>query len=70
MLEPEHAAHNVAWNGYPQPVTGGTDEFSRLVKEEPSIDVTIEQLEEGEEYVFATPQGRRLWAETWTEIKA
>jgi spermidine/putrescine transport system substrate-binding protein len=69
ILEPEHAARNVAWNGYPQPVDGGTQEFSKLVKEEPTIDITIEQLQTGDEFRFATPVGRELWTETWTEVK-
>ncbi len=46
MIEPEHAARNVQWNGYPQPVEGGLQAFAELVKEEPSIDVNLEELGE------------------------
>ncbi len=70
LLEPEHAAQNVRWNGYPQPVVGAQEQFSEIVKDEPSIDITTETLQKGEEYRFATPQGRQLWQETWTEVKA
>ena len=44
ILDPENAAQNVAWNGYPQPCEGGKQEFAKLVKDEPSIDVDLEAL--------------------------
>lgn len=71
ILDPENAAQNVAWHGYPQPVEGGEQEFQKLVKEEPSIAVSIEELRDKElEFVFETPEGRQLWAETFVEVKA
>ncbi|MCB0864120.1 MAG: spermidine/putrescine ABC transporter substrate-binding protein [Solirubrobacterales bacterium] len=71
ILEPDNAAQNVAWNGYPQPVEGGRQEFAKLVKEEPSIDVNLEQLGDGGmEYRLDNPEDRRLWNQTWTEVKA
>ena len=30
LLIPEHAARNVAWNGYPMPCEGGKQEFAKL----------------------------------------
>ncbi len=70
VIDPENAASNVAWNGYPQPVEGGKQEFSRLVRDEPSIDITTKTLDRGEEYRFATPEGRQLWNQIFTEVKA
>jgi len=71
MLEPENAAQNVAWNGYPQPVEGGKQEFARLVAEEPAIDVNLEDLGDGGmEYRLDNPEDRALWNQTWTEVKA
>jgi spermidine/putrescine transport system substrate-binding protein len=70
MLEPEIAARNVAWNGYPQPVEGGLQEFAKLVKEEPSIDVNLAELDNGLEYRLDDPDARQLWTETFTEVKA
>ena len=32
IIEPEHAARNVMWNGYPQPVEGGQQAFAELVE--------------------------------------
>ena len=71
ILEPENAAQNVAWNGYPQPCEGGKQEFAKLVKDEPSIDVDLEALAGGAmEYRLDDPEARRLWTETFTEVKA
>ena len=65
------AARNVAWNGYPQPCEGGKQEFAKLVKDEPSIDVDLEALEDGAmEYRLDDPDARRLWTDTFTEVKA
>ena len=62
ILDPENAAQNVAWHGYPQPVEGGEQEFAKLVKEEPSIDVSLDQLQDKSlEFRFETPEGRQLW---------
>ncbi|UJA21342.1 spermidine/putrescine ABC transporter substrate-binding protein [Thermoleophilia bacterium SCSIO 60948] len=71
MLQPENAAANVGWNGYPQPVAGGREKFAELVKDEPAIDVDLDALGDGGmEYRLGTAEDRRLWTDTWTEIKA
>ncbi|MGZ5330679.1 MAG: polyamine ABC transporter substrate-binding protein [Solirubrobacterales bacterium] len=70
ILDPENAAQNVAWTGYPQPCEGGKQEFAKLVKEEPSIDVNLEDLANGDEYRLDNPDARQLWTETFTEVKA
>jgi spermidine/putrescine transport system substrate-binding protein len=71
IIEPEHAARNVMWNGYPQPVEGGLQAFADLVKEEPSIDVNLEELENSAlEYRLDSPEARQLWTQVFTEVKA
>ncbi|MDP9228713.1 MAG: spermidine/putrescine ABC transporter substrate-binding protein [Actinomycetota bacterium] len=70
ILEPDNAAQNVSWNGYPQPCEGGRQEFAKLVKAEPSIDVNLEDLANGQEYRLDNPDARQLWTETFTEVKA
>ena len=71
ILEPEHAARTCDWNGYPQPVDGGQEAFAELVKDEPSIDVNLESLEDSAlEYGLEDPEARQLWTETFTEVKA
>lgn len=71
LIEPENAAQNVNWNGYPQPVEGGRQAFAALVEEEPSIDVDLEALGDGGlEYRLDDPDDRALWTQVWTEVKA
>ena len=71
LIDPENAARNVRWNGYPQPVEGGRQQFAELVKEEPSIDVNLEELGTGGlEYRLDDPDARRLWTDIFTEVKA
>ena len=70
IISPEVSARNVAWNGYPQPCDGAKEEFAKLVKEEPSIDVNIDEIANGEEYRLDDPEARQLWTETFTEVKA
>ncbi len=71
ILQPDNAARNVMWNGYPQPVDGGREAFAELVKEEPSIDVKLEELGDGGmEYRLDDADDRRLWNQVWTEVKA
>lgn len=71
LIDPENSAQNVNWNGYPAPVEGGAQAFAALAKEEPAIDVDLEQLGEGGlEYRLDDADDRRLWSQTWTEVKA
>ena len=70
IISPEASARNVAWNGYPQPCDGAKEEFAKLVKDEPSIDVNIDEIANGEEYRLDDPEARQLWTETFTEVKA
>ncbi len=71
ILEPENAAQNVRWNGYPQPVEGGKQAFAELVKDDPAIDVDLEALEDSAlEYRLDDPDARRLWTDIFTEVKA
>ena len=71
IISPEASTRNVAWNGYPQPVEGGAQEFAKLAKEEPSIDVDLEALDTSAlEYRLDDPEARQLWTEVFTEVKA
>ena len=70
ILEPENAARNIEYMGYPMPYTGPDETFAELVKTDPSINVTIEDLENGEQFRDLGADGRRMWDEAWTEIKA
>ena len=71
IIEPENAAQNVRWNGYPQPCEGGKQAFAELVKDEPAIDVDLEALGTGGlEYRLDDPVARREWTDVFTEVKA
>jgi len=70
VLDPENASKNIEYMGYPMPYSGPDETFAGLVKDDPSIDVTVDDLTSGQQYENLGVQGRRLWDETWTEIKA
>jgi spermidine/putrescine transport system substrate-binding protein len=50
MLDPENAARNVAYFGYPMPNNGAVDAFAKLAKDDPAITVTTEDLERGDQF--------------------
>ena len=70
ILDPENASKNIEYMGYPMPYTGPDETFAGLVKDDPSINVTVEDLTTGQQFGDLGVQGRRLWDQTWTEIKA
>lgn len=71
VLKPENAYKNVMWNGYPMPVAGGWEAFAELVKDDPSIDVNLDQLADSAmEYRLDSPEARQEWTRIWTEVKA
>ncbi len=70
MLEPENAAQNVEWIGYPMPYEGGaTEAFQGLVKDDPEINVTVEDLEDGQQFENLKGDGRLAWDKVWTEFR-
>jgi spermidine/putrescine transport system substrate-binding protein len=70
MLDPEHAAQNVEWIGYPMPYEGAaTEAFQGLVKGDPEIGITVEDLETGQQFENLTGEGRLAWDEVWTEFR-
>jgi spermidine/putrescine transport system substrate-binding protein len=70
MLDPENQASNVEWVGYPMPYEGGAAEaFAGLVKEDPEIDVTVDDLSNGQQFENLKGEGRRAWDRVWTEVK-
>jgi spermidine/putrescine transport system substrate-binding protein len=70
ILRPENAARNIEYMGYPMPYTGPDETFAGLVEDDPAINVTVEDLENGQQFENLGPQGRRAWDRAWTEIKA
>jgi spermidine/putrescine transport system substrate-binding protein len=70
ILEPENAAKNIEYMGYPMPYKGPDETFAALVKDDPAINVTVDDLTNGQQYENLGPAGRREWDQAWTEIKA
>lgn len=70
VLDPEIASRNIEYMGYPMPYKGPDATFAELVKTDPAINVTVDDLENGDQYRNIGTAGRRLWDQTWTEIKA
>ena len=70
MLDPENAAQNVAYFGYPMPNNGAVDAFQELAQDDPAITVTIEDLERGDQFAPLAGERRRAWDRVWTEVKA
>jgi spermidine/putrescine transport system substrate-binding protein len=70
MLDPENAAQNVAYFGYPMPNNGAVDAFKELAQDDPAITVTTEDLERGDQFAPLAGERRRAWDRVWTEVKA
>ena len=70
ILDPENASKNIEYMGYPMPYEGPDETFAELVKDDPSINVTVDDLENGQQFANLGVQGRRTWDDAWTEIKA
>ena len=70
LLEPENASANIEYMGYPMPYKGPDETFANLVKDDPAIDVTVEDLTNGQQYASLGASGRARWDQAWTEIKA
>jgi spermidine/putrescine transport system substrate-binding protein len=70
VLDPENASKNIEYMGYPMPYKGPDETFAGLVKDDPAIDVTVDDLENGQQFAGLGADGRRAWDQAWTEIKA
>jgi spermidine/putrescine transport system substrate-binding protein len=71
ILQSDHAARNVEYTGYPMPYEGGAKEaFAGLVKDDPAIEVTVDDLAHGQQYANLKGKGRLAWDKTWSEVKA
>jgi spermidine/putrescine transport system substrate-binding protein len=70
MLDPENAAQNVGYFGYPMPNNGAVDAFKELAQDDPAITVTTEDLERGDQFAPLAGERRRAWDRVWTEVKA
>lgn len=70
MLDPENAAENVSWFGYPMPVKGTEDAFAELAANDPAIQITTDDVTNGQQFRELDVDGKKAWDRVWTEVKA
>lgn len=70
MMDPENASQNVAYFGYPMAVKGAEDAFAKIAKEDPAVQITLDDVTNGQQYAYLTGEDKALWDRTWTEVKA
>jgi spermidine/putrescine-binding protein len=71
MLQPEHAATNVQYIGYPVPTTAGMAEYSKMIKDFPWLAVGDNDLNDPSHWMQPLEgQKLSLWTQEWTKVKA
>ena len=66
----ENSAQNSTWTGYAMPTNSSEKPYAALVKDEPELQVTVDDLEGGDQFTNLEGADRTAWDRTWTEIKA
>jgi spermidine/putrescine transport system substrate-binding protein len=70
MLDPENASQNVSYFGYPMAITGAEDAFAKIAKEDPAVQITLDDVTNGQQFAYLTGEDKALWERAWTEVKA
>jgi len=70
ILDPENAAENVSWFGYPMPIKGTEDAFAELAADDPQIQITTDDLATGVQFRELPVDDKAAWDRLWTEVKA
>lgn len=70
ILRPENIEKNIQYFGYPMPYKGPDAAFQELVKDDPSINVTVQDLKNGQQFKNLGAEGRARWDTAWTQVKA
>lgn len=65
----EKSAQNVRWTGYPMPTVSSESAYAELVKDDPELQVTVDDLEGGDQFANLEGDDRALWDRVWTEVK-
>lgn len=66
----ERSAQNSTWTGYPMPTASSEQPYADLVKGEPELQISVEDLEGGQEFANLEGEDRENWDRAWTEVKA
>ena len=52
------------------PTESSAKPYAELTKNEPELQVTIEDLDKGQQFANLEGDDREAWDRTWTEVKA
>jgi spermidine/putrescine transport system substrate-binding protein len=66
----ENSAKNATWTGYPMPTHSSEGPYADLVKNEPELQVTVETLNNGQQFANLEGDAREAWDRAWTEVRA
>jgi spermidine/putrescine transport system substrate-binding protein len=66
----ENSAQNATWTGYPMPTRSAEGPYAELVEDEPELQITVEDLEGGQQFADLEGEARLAWDRVWTEVKA
>ncbi len=66
----ENSARNSSWTGYPMATNSASKKYAELVKGQPELQVTTDDLKGGDQFADLEGADRTEWDRTWTEVKA
>jgi spermidine/putrescine transport system substrate-binding protein len=66
----ENSAQNATWTGYPMPTKSAEKPYAELVEGQPELQISVEDLEGGQEFANLEGEQREAWDRVWTEVKA
>ena len=66
----ENSAQNSGWTGYSMPTRSSERPYAELTKGEPELQITVADLEAGDQFANLEGSDREGWDRTWTEVKA
>jgi spermidine/putrescine transport system substrate-binding protein len=66
----ENSTQNSSWTGYSMPTQSSTKPYAELTRNDPQLQVTIEDLDKGQQFANLEGADREAWDRAWTEVKA
>ncbi len=66
----ENSSQNSSWTGYPMPTNSSEKSYAKLVEGQPELQVSVEDLEGGDQFANLEGADREEWDRTWIEVKA
>ena len=65
-----NSAQNSTWTGYPMPTKSSEAKYAELVKGDPELQVSVDDLEGGEVFTSLEGKDRENWDRAWIEVRA